>query len=80
MVFSLRAGAYDKGGRGLSIWDVALKDTENGNDAVNSYHLWEQDIALLKQYGSNSYRFSISWSRVKPHGMLRSYCSPIALP
>lgn len=65
---SIQSGGHNEGGRGPSVWDEALKDQENGDDAVNSYHLWEQDIELLKQYGSNSYRFSISWSRVKPLG------------
>jgi beta-glucosidase len=62
------AGGYDQGGRGLSIWDKVLKDQENGNDAVDSFHLWEKDVELLKQYGCKAYRFSVSWSRVKPLG------------
>ena len=33
-----------------------------------SYHLWEEDIKLLQQYGARSYRFSISWSRIRPLG------------
>ena len=35
---------------------------------MDSYHLFHEDIKLLKLYGANSYRFSISWSRVKPLG------------
>ncbi|KAJ5419424.1 glycoside hydrolase superfamily [Penicillium crustosum] len=62
-------GATSQGGRGASIWDEFLRDSpENGDTACNSYHLWRNDIELLKQYGANSYRFSISWSRIKPLG------------
>jgi beta-glucosidase len=32
--------------------------------------LWKHDVELLKQAGAKSYRFSISWSRVRPLGQL----------
>ncbi|MCP1226404.1 family 1 glycosylhydrolase [Sebaldella sp. S0638] len=35
-------------------------------DACNFYHLYEQDILLLKFLGFNSFRFSIEWSRIEP--------------
>lgn len=48
-----------------------LKDyPDNGNDACRSYDLWKDDVQLLKQFGAKSYRFSVSWSRIKPLGML----------
>lgn len=52
------------------MWDVALRaqGLETGDEAVNSYHLWREDVRLLKEYGCNAYRFSVSWSRVKPLG------------
>lgn len=37
----------------------------NGNDF---YHHYREDIALLKELGVNSFRFSISWSRIFPTG------------
>jgi beta-glucosidase len=61
-------GGFDQGGRGLSVWEPALEGMDNGDVACDSYHLWEEDVALLKQYGANSYRFSISWSRIIPLG------------
>ncbi|KAG9029116.1 hypothetical protein FRB95_005659 [Tulasnella sp. JGI-2019a] len=62
-------GGYPEDGRGSSIWDEALKDSKaNGNDAVDSYHLWQEDIALLKKYGATAYRFSVSWPRIIPLG------------
>ncbi|CAH0057217.1 unnamed protein product [Clonostachys solani] len=62
-------GATSKDGRGPCSWDDFLKDQpEKGDDACRSYDLWQEDVKLLKQYGAKSYRFSISWSRVKPLG------------
>lgn len=36
--------------------------------AVDSYHHWKEDIALMAGMGFNVYRFSISWSRLFPTG------------
>jgi beta-glucosidase len=61
-------------GRLPSVWDDlcrtpgAIKDGTSGDDAIDSYHLYEQDIDLLEAYGASHYRFSISWSRVIPLG------------
>ena len=35
-------------------------------DAVDHYHLYEEDIRLLAGAGLNAYRFSIEWARVQP--------------
>lgn len=40
--------------------------SEPSGDACDSYHRYEEDIALLAESGLNSYRFSIEWSRVEP--------------
>jgi beta-glucosidase/6-phospho-beta-glucosidase/beta-galactosidase len=61
-------GGFDADGKGLNNWDVFLKDQENGEVACDSYHLWKEDIRLLKQYGCNTYRFSIAWARIRPLG------------
>lgn len=34
--------------------------------AADSWNRWKEDIALLKELGCNSYRFSIEWSRLEP--------------
>ena len=65
-------GGFDSDGKGRGIWDETLKDQDNGEVACDSYHLWKEDIKLVKQYGCNTYRFSISWPRVIPLGGLRS--------
>ena len=67
-------GSTDVDGRGPSIWDVFSKqpgrtlDGRNGDVATDSYRLWKQDVKSLKEHGVQSYRFSISWSRVIPLG------------
>ncbi|KAL5514671.1 BGL1B_1 [Sanghuangporus baumii] len=67
-------GSTDVDGRGKSIWDDFSRtpgktlDGRNGDVATDSYRLWREDVALLKQYGVRSYRFSISWSRIIPLG------------
>jgi beta-glucosidase/6-phospho-beta-glucosidase/beta-galactosidase len=66
-------GAWDVDGKGPSVWDDFQ---DYGKDACRSYVHWREDIKLLKAYGVNAYRFSISWPRVKPLG--RSPHSPSA--
>lgn len=36
--------------------------------AVDFYHHWKEDIALFAEMGFTVYRFSISWTRIFPHG------------
>ncbi|KDP39384.1 hypothetical protein JCGZ_01141 [Jatropha curcas] len=67
-------GAYLEANKGLSNWDVfshlpgKIKDGSNGDVADDHYHLYLEDIELMHSLGVNSYRFSISWSRVLPKG------------
>ncbi len=67
-------GALDEDGRGPSGWDVfAAKPgsiVEEHSPAVSSdhYHRMPEDVALMKELGIDSYRFSLSWSRIQPGG------------
>ncbi|MEU6408303.1 family 1 glycosylhydrolase [Microbispora sp. NPDC046933] len=45
---------------------------EPSGDACDHYRLYRQDIALLKELGFTSYRFSIEWARVEPEDGLIS--------
>lgn len=36
--------------------------------ASDHYHHWEEDLALMKEAGLKSYRFSIAWTRIFPCG------------
>lgn len=63
-------GGWDADGRTPSIWDLAptkkIKHGDNCHTACDHYHRWREDVALMKELGLKSYRFSISWSRVIP--------------
>ncbi|KAH0456455.1 hypothetical protein IEQ34_014362 [Dendrobium chrysotoxum] len=67
-------GGYLDGRKGLSNWDVfshtpgKIKDGSNGDIADDHYHRFKDDIKLMHSLGVNSYRFSISWSRILPRG------------
>lgn len=65
-------GASHEDGKLDSIWDHFAKtpgNIANGEDlsvAVDHYHRMPQDVQLMKSLGLDSYRFSVSWARVKP--------------
>ncbi len=67
-------GAVNEGGRGSSIWDDfcrvpgAIADGTSGDVACDHVHRYPEDVALLKEMGISSYRFSISWPRIIPDG------------
>ena len=67
-------GAISEDGRKPSVWDTFSHTPgktfhgQTGDIADDSYHLYKEDIALLKNLGAKCYRFSISWSRIFPDG------------
>ncbi|HEY5731677.1 MAG TPA: GH1 family beta-glucosidase [Anaerolineales bacterium] len=67
-------GAWNKHGKGESIWDRfshtpgKIKDNDTGDIADDHYRLWKKDIALMKRIGLKAYRFSIAWPRILPAG------------
>jgi beta-glucosidase len=67
-------GAVDEDGRGKSIWDTfahtpgTTSNGDNGDLAVDHYHRYVEDVALMSEIGVNAYRFSIAWSRLLPEG------------
>ncbi|KAF7824491.1 vicianin hydrolase-like [Senna tora] len=68
-------GAANIDGKGPSIWDTfthqhpeKIADGSNGDVAVDFYHRYKSDIQLMKKIGLDSFRFSISWSRIFPEG------------
>ena len=69
----IEGGAYEDG-RGPSIWDEFAKkpgrihDNVTPDKACDSYHRFDRDLQNLIDVGVDSYRMSISWSRVLPEG------------
>jgi beta-glucosidase len=67
-------GAWDRDGKGESIWDRfshtpgRIDGGDTGDVACDHYHRWREDLDLLKELGTNAYRFSVSWPRVLPEG------------
>ena len=60
-------GAWLEDDKCLSIWDVAGTHIKNGNTchtACDHYHRYKDDVALMKELGLKSYRFSVSMCRV----------------
>ena len=67
-------GAYNEDDRGLSIWDTfthqpgTIQDKATGDVACDHYHRYQEDVDLMASLGLQTYRFSVSWSRVMPFG------------
>jgi beta-glucosidase len=67
-------GAWNEDGKGESTWDRwchtpgKIKGGGTADIAVDHYHRWREDVALMKAMGLTAYRFSIAWSRVQPDG------------
>ena len=71
--YQIEGAAYEDG-RGLSIWDTFCKtpgkvaNGDTGDVANDHYHRYLEDIALMKELGLKSYRFSFAWPRMFPNG------------
>ena len=67
-------GAISEDGKGPSIWDIWAHipgktfEGTNGDIACDHYHRFQEDIALMKEMGLKTYRFSLSWTRLFPEG------------
>jgi 6-phospho-beta-glucosidase len=67
-------GAFEEDGKGHSTWDDFVRQPgktfkgTNGNVAVDYYHRYKEDIALMAEAGLKAYRFSIAWTRIFPQG------------
>jgi beta-glucosidase len=71
--YQIEGAAYEDG-RGVSIWDTFCKtpgrvaNGDTGDVANDHYHRYLEDIALMKELGLKSYRFSFAWPRLFPNG------------
>lgn len=77
-------GAISEDGRSLSIWDQfarrkgVIKKGAKPTVACDFYHRYRDDLLLVKALGFNSFRFSISWSRILPDGSGKANADGIA--
>jgi beta-glucosidase len=67
-------GAATEDGRTPSIWDTfsripgAVDNGDNGDVACDHYHRMPADVGLIQELGVDTYRFSVAWPRIQPHG------------
>ena len=67
-------GAWNEDGKGESIWDRAahtgkrIHNRDTLDVANDHYHLFKQDFALMRKFGTKHYRLSIAWPRIYPQG------------
>ena len=67
-------GAAKEDGRGITIWDTfshtpgKVANGDTGDVADDFYHRYAEDIAMMKDMGLKTFRFSVAWSRVFPNG------------
>ena len=67
-------GAAFEDGKGAEIWDVFARTpgkTYGGQTpdiACDYYHKYPEQLAMMRELGVNSHRFSFSWARVMPDG------------
>ncbi|RCG33251.1 beta-glucosidase [Sphaerisporangium album] len=67
-------GATTTDGRGTSIWDTFVRrpgrvlNGENADVAIDHYHRYRDDVAMMAELGLTAYRFSVSWPRIMPDG------------
>nr|XP_026692500.1 uncharacterized protein LOC104266271 isoform X3 [Ciona intestinalis] len=68
-------GGWNAAGKGESVWDdfthrmpCWFLRNQTGDVTCDSYHKFDDDLAIIKELGLSHYRFSISWSRIFPDG------------
>ncbi|GLZ40236.1 GH1 family beta-glucosidase [Actinokineospora sp. NBRC 105648] len=71
-------GAVAEDGRAPSVWDTfcaepgRVRGGDTGAVATDHYHRYREDVGLLRDLGVGAYRFSISWPRVMPDGVVNA--------
>ncbi|MEA4875679.1 MAG: glycoside hydrolase family 1 protein [Anaerorhabdus sp.] len=68
-------GAWNEDGRGETQWDDFSHNSPlninsvTGDVSCDFYHRFLEDLDLMKEGNQNTYRFSISWTRIIPSGV-----------
>ncbi|CDQ38826.1 MULTISPECIES: glycoside hydrolase family 1 protein [Virgibacillus] len=70
-------GAANEDGKAKNIWDHWYEqephrffDNVGPSKTSDFYHTYKDDIQLMKEIGHNTFRISLSWSRLMPQGEL----------
>ncbi len=65
-------GGWNEDGKEPSVQDVRTvpENTSDFKVAADHYHHWKEDVKLFHELGLKAYRFSISWSRIMPNGVV----------
>ena len=77
-------GAWQEDGKGISVIDTLPTDSAkkmrveaadpyqdlyySSHEAIDFYHHYEEDIAMMASIGLKAYRMSIAWTRIYPNG------------
>ena len=65
-------GAWQEDGKGVTSADVRSARTADHiadtTVAMDFYHRWREDIALMRECGLTAFRMSVSWARILPRG------------
>ena len=67
-------GAWNEGGKGMSIWDAFCRipgrvfNGDTADWACDHYHRYKEDVQRMADMGLKAYRFSIAWARIQPDG------------
>ena len=70
-------GGYLDDGKGLTNWDTFVRipgktfKATTGDVAVDHYHRYREDIALMAEMGLKTYRFSVAWARIYHRAQVR---------
>lgn len=78
-------GAWNVDGKGVSVPDICTNGSHQvpkrvtpiidpealypSHEAIDFYHRYEEDIALMAEMGFKCFRMSINWTRIYPTGM-----------
>ncbi|XP_024020702.1 beta-glucosidase 12-like [Morus notabilis] len=75
--YQYEGAASEEYGKEPSIWDTFTKEHpekipggSSGQVANDFYHRYKDDIRMMKKIGFESFRLSISWSRILPRGTI----------
>ncbi|KAK3224019.1 hypothetical protein Dsin_011044 [Dipteronia sinensis] len=71
--------AFFQSGDDGGVMAEKIADRSTGDVADDFYHRYKEDIKLMKKVGLDSFRFSLSWSRILPKGKVSGGVNPLGV-